>query len=106
MFLVNLPVGILCWLLMARFMPKTETHERNFDMFGFALLGSRSRHAIGLDRGEQNDWLQSWEIGSSSASPSPPAWMFIVHMVTSKHPLFERTMFADRNFATGCCSWR
>ena len=37
-FLVNLPVGILCILIMARFMPKTDTHERKFDMFGFALL--------------------------------------------------------------------
>ncbi len=37
-FLVNLPVGVLCALLMARYMPKTETHDRKFDMFGFALL--------------------------------------------------------------------
>src|SRR6476620_1290071 len=27
--------------------------------------------------------------------------MFVVHMATSKHPLFERTMFTDRTFATG-----
>jgi DHA2 family multidrug resistance protein len=27
--------------------------------------------------------------------------MFVVHMVTSKHPLFDRSMFKDRNFATG-----
>src|SRR4029079_4328855 len=27
-------------------------------------------------------------------------WMFVVHMVTAKHPLFERTLFTDRNFAT------
>jgi DHA2 family multidrug resistance protein len=26
--------------------------------------------------------------------------MFIVHMVTSEHPLFDRAMFKDRNFAT------
>ena len=61
-FLVNLPVGILCVLVMLRFMPKTETHDRKFDMFGFALLAI----ALGalqfcLDRGEQNDWFSSWE---------------------------------------------
>src|SRR5256885_572459 len=39
-FLVNLPVGIICLLLMLRFMPKTETHERKFDMFGFSVLQS------------------------------------------------------------------
>ena len=27
--------------------------------------------------------------------------MFVVHTLTAKHPLFERSMFADRNFATG-----
>jgi len=27
--------------------------------------------------------------------------MFVVQMVTAKHPLFDRSMFADRNFATG-----
>src|SRR5438552_7732703 len=37
-FLVNLPVGIICWLLLARFMPNTDKHERKFDMVGVALL--------------------------------------------------------------------
>jgi DHA2 family multidrug resistance protein len=101
-FLVNLPVGILCWLLMARFMPKTETHQRKFDMFGFILLGL---FLVGLqlflDRGEQNDWLSSWEIRIELGLAIAAAWMFIVHMITSKTPLFERSMFADRNFATG-----
>jgi DHA2 family multidrug resistance protein len=101
-FLVNLPVGILCWLLMARFMPKTQTHQRRFDMFGFALLGlALAGMQLFLDRGEQNDWLQSWEIRLELGLAIGASWMFIVHMVTSKHPLFERTMFADRNFATG-----
>ena len=101
-FLVNLPVGILCILIMMRFMPKTETHARKFDMFGFALLAI----ALGslqfcLDRGEQNDWFSSWETIIEAGLAVAAGWMFIVHMVTGKHPLFERSMFADRNFATG-----
>ena len=27
--------------------------------------------------------------------------MFVVHTLTSRAPLFERSMFKDRNFATG-----
>jgi DHA2 family multidrug resistance protein len=101
-FLVNLPVGVICLLLMLRFMPKTETHERKFDMFGFALLAI----ALGalqfcLDRGQQNDWFSSWETIIEAGLAIGAGWMFVVHMVTSKHPLFERSMFADRNFATG-----
>jgi MFS transporter, DHA2 family, multidrug resistance protein len=100
-FLVNLPVGILCILIMLRFMPKTETHQRKFDMFGFALLAI----ALGalqfcLDRGQQNDWFSSWETIIEAGLAVGAGWMFIVHMVTAKNPLFDRSMFADRNFAT------
>ena len=101
-FLVNLPVGVLCTLIMMRFMPKTDTHKRGFDVFGFALLAI----AIGglqmfLDRGEQKDWLESWEIIIELGLAIGAAWMFLVHIVTAKNPLFERSMFADRNFSTG-----
>src|SRR3954447_5293650 len=100
-FLVNLPVGILCILVMMRFMPKTETHDRKFDMFGFALLAI----ALGalqfcLDRGERNEWFASWETNIEAGLAIAAGWMFVVHMITAKHPLFERTMFTDRNFAT------
>src|SRR5437762_1754939 len=100
-FLVNLPVGVICALLMLRFMPKTETHERKFDMFGFALLAiSLGALQFCLDRGEQNDWFSSWETILEAGLAIAASWMFVVHMVTSKHPLFDRSMFADRNFAT------
>jgi DHA2 family multidrug resistance protein len=101
-FLVNLPVGIICALLMLRFMPRTETHERKFDLFGFALLGiALASLQLALDRGQQNDWFQSWETVIEVCVAIAAGWMFIVQMITSKHPLFDRSMFADRNFATG-----
>src|SRR5206468_3625623 len=53
-----------------------------------------------LDRGEQNDWFQSWETIVEAGLAVGAGWMFVVHMVTAKHPLFERAMFTDRNFAT------
>ena len=101
-FLVNLPVGIICALLMLRFMPKTETHQRKFDLFGFALLGiALGALQLFLDRGQQNDWFQSWETIIELGVAIAAGWMFIVQMMTAKHPLFDRSMFADRNFATG-----
>src|SRR4051794_3666569 len=100
-FLVNLPVGVICALLMLRFMPKTETHDRKFDLFGFALLGiALAALQLFLDRGQQNDWFQSWETLIELGVAIGAGWMFIVQMVTSEHPLFDRSMFADRNFAT------
>src|SRR4051812_21620585 len=90
-FLVNLPVGIICVFLMLRFMPKTETHERKFDLFGFALLGiALAALQLALDRGQQNDWFQSWETIVETGVAIGAGWMFVVQMITSKHPLFDR----------------
>jgi DHA2 family multidrug resistance protein len=101
-FLVNLPVGIICVLVMLRFMPRTETHQRKFDLFGFALLGiALCALQLFLDRGEQNDWFGSWETIVELGVAIAAGWMFLVQMITAKNPLFERSMFADRNFATG-----
>ncbi len=100
-FLVNLPVGILCILIMMRFMPTTETHKRKFDMFGFALLAiALASLQFCLDRGQQKDWFSSWEIILEAGLAIATGWMFLVHMITSNHPLFDRQMFKDRNFAT------
>jgi DHA2 family multidrug resistance protein len=101
-FIVNLPIGIACILLMSRFMPNTGTHRRKFDMFGFALLAiAVAALQFCLDRGEQNDWFSSWEIRIEAGIAIAAGWMFLVHMITGKHPLFDRSMFKDRNFATG-----
>ncbi len=101
-FLVNLPVGILCILIMSQFMPTTESHKRKFDMFGFALLAiALASLQFCLDRGEQKDWFSSWEIRIEAGLAIAAGWMFLVHMVTAKQPLFDRSMFKDRNFATG-----
>jgi DHA2 family multidrug resistance protein len=71
-------------------------------MFGFALLAiSLGALQFCLDRGEQNDWFSSWETIIEAGLAVGAGWMFVVHMVTAKHPLFDRTMFKDRNFATG-----
>jgi len=100
-FLVNLPVGILCILIMSQFMPEGEKHKRRFDMFGFGLLAiSLGALQFCLDRGQQNDWFSSWETNIEAGLAIAAGWMFMVHMVTAEHPLFDREIFKDRNFAT------
>jgi DHA2 family multidrug resistance protein len=101
-FLVNLPVGIVCTLLLLRYLPKGETQRRRFDMIGFALLAiAVGAFQLFLDRGQQEDWFDSWEIIVEAGVAAAAMWMFVVHIITDKAPLFERGMFADRNFATG-----
>src|SRR3954453_1800232 len=58
-FLVNLPVGVICTFLLLRFMPSAEIKKRGFDLFGFALLAlALGAFQIMLDRGADQDWFQ------------------------------------------------
>ena len=101
-FLVNLPVGVICTFMLLRYLPHTDKLRRKFDVLGFVLLAV----AVGalqlfLDRGQQEDWFDSWEIIVEVGVAIAAFWMFVVHTLTGREPLFERGMFADRNFATG-----
>jgi DHA2 family multidrug resistance protein len=99
-FLVNLPVGIVSTLLLIRYMPRTERSIRRFDLFGFALLAvALGSLQMMLDRGEQLDWFQSWEIQLELGLTVAGFWMFAVHLATAREPLFDPKMFRDRTFA-------
>ena len=99
-FLVNLPVGVLCTFMLVRYMPKGEVVRRGFDLFGFALLAlALGALQLMLDRGQQLDWFESWEIWLEAAVAGSCAWMFVIHLTTAKQPLFDPRMFVDRNFS-------
>ncbi|MCA1653495.1 MAG: MFS transporter, partial [Sphingomonadales bacterium] len=73
-----------------------------FDLFGFALLGlALAGLQLMLDRGEQLDWFASWEIRIEFGVAIAGAWMFAVHMLTGRNPIFDPSMFRDRNFVIG-----
>lgn len=100
-FIINLPIGVISALMLMRFLPSGHRTIRKFDLFGFALLAL----ALGglqmmLDRGEQQDWFASWEIWVELGLAIAAGWMFVIHMLTDDDPLFEGSMFADRNFST------
>jgi DHA2 family multidrug resistance protein len=99
-FLVNLPVGVLCTFLLIRTMPSAEVKKRSFDLFGFALLAvALGALQLMLDRGHQLDWFESWEICIEAGLCAAGAWMFVVHLTTGRQPLFDPKMFVDRNFS-------
>jgi MFS transporter, DHA2 family, multidrug resistance protein len=101
-FLVNIPVGLLAAMLMIRFLPATPKTKRRFDLFGFALIAlALAGLQMMLDRGEQLDWFESWEIWIECGLAIAGAWMFVVHMLTGRDPIFDPAMFRDRNFSAG-----
>ena len=101
-FLINLPIGIIAVLMMLRFLPAAPVVKRRFDLLGFFLIAL----ALGglqmmLDRGETLDWFESWEIWIECGLAIAGLWMFTVHMLTARDPIFDPRMFRDRNFAVG-----
>src|SRR5439155_1950949 len=100
-FIVNLPVGVLSVAMLLRYLPKTETQARRFDLFGFALLAlALGALQMMLDRGQQQDWFDSWEVWAEAGLVIAAGWMFLVHLMTTRDPLFEPGMFRDRNFVS------
>lgn len=101
-FIVNLPVGVLATIMLLRYMPRGEVRRRPFDLLGFALLAvALGALQMFLDRGEHQDWFESWEIVVEAGLAVAFLWMFAIHTLTAREPLFEKRMFADRNFSTG-----
>ncbi len=99
-FFVNLPVGVLSLAALVAFLPRRPQRKRPFDIAGFLLLAlALTAFQLLLDRGQQEDWLASAEIWAYLVATLSAAWMAVVHFATARNPMFDRALFADRNFA-------
>jgi DHA2 family multidrug resistance protein len=102
-FFINLPVGVLAFYGIARYMPESRPEGMKFDMFGFATLSL----AIGLlqlflDRGEQLDWFDSTEIRIEAIGCVIAFAFFIAHTFTTNTASFlNLALLRDRNFVSG-----
>lgn len=100
-FYVNVPVGAVCLLGLLLFLPEKPLARRDFDLFGFSLLAiGLAALQLMLDRGQHADWFSSIEIWIEGAIALCGLWMFTVHLVTARKPLFAPELFADRNFVS------
>ena len=98
-FYVNLPIGILSLAILIANLPYREQLTRRFDIFGFALLATAlCSFQLLLDRGQQADWFDSYEIWAYTFLCISATWMAVIHLGTAKNGLFDRLLFADRNF--------
>jgi DHA2 family multidrug resistance protein len=99
-FFVNLPVGIASLAILVTCLPRRPQRARRFDITGFVLLAlALTAFQLLLDRGAQEDWLASTEIWIYLLVMLSAAWMVVIHLATAPAPMFERALFADRNFA-------
>lgn len=101
-FYVNLPIGIITFAILWALLPVRETRARKFDLLGYAMLAiALAALQLLLDRGAGEDWFTSTEIWIETAVCIAAFWMFVVQMLTSKNPLFNRELLKDRNLLTG-----
>jgi MFS transporter, DHA2 family, multidrug resistance protein len=99
-FLVNVPVGILCVVMLLLYMPNTDIVRRRFDFFGFGMLalGVGALQML-LDRGAENSWFQSTETWIELGLVIAGFWVFVVHSLTAKQPFVDLRIFRDFNFS-------
>lgn len=101
-FYVNVPIGVACFVGLLVFMPRTELKARTFDLAGWVLVAiGLAALQLMLDRGSSQDWFGSAEIVIYLVVSLCALWMAVVHMLTSKHPLYPLALFKDTNFVIG-----
>jgi len=100
-FYINLPVGVLSFLLAARTVPDTPQRSRAMDWRGLVLLSvAICALQFTLDYGNQDDWFESRSIQIAVALCTLGFAAFIYHAITNRGPaLFHLDIFRDRNFA-------
>ncbi|MGH7041422.1 MAG: DHA2 family efflux MFS transporter permease subunit, partial [Acetobacteraceae bacterium] len=102
-FYVNLPFGVLATLGLIVFMPDARGQaSMRFDWIGFAALSMGiGALQLMLDRGQNQDWFSSGEIITEAVLAGLGCYLFLVHLLSAKHPFIRPSLFKDRNFASG-----
>jgi len=103
-FFINVPVGVVGWVLAARLVPRLRTHTHRFDWIGVALSGAGMFCLVfGIQEGHQYDW------GTITGVIS--VWGLIVvglvvlaaflgwQALNRIEPLVPLSLFGDRNFS-------
>jgi DHA2 family multidrug resistance protein len=98
-FFINVPVGIIAGIGIFAVMPKFPSVSRPFDGVGFiiiviALCGLQ----LALDRGTQEDWLESTEIIVELGVSAAAFWMLFFHLRRHPHAIIPAQLFHNRNF--------
>jgi DHA2 family multidrug resistance protein len=97
-FYVNLPIGIPALVLLWWLLPSRPIEGRRLDVTGFIWIGlALGALQLMLDRGQQKDWFDSWEILAEGIVVLSCLWVFLVHMRTTRNPLFNRSLFQNPN---------
>lgn len=103
-FYINVPVGIVSFLLALRFVPDTPMRARRMDWLGFGALAlAIACGQLVLDRGAGDDWFNSSFITLSTLLALAAFLAFVWKSVAGQgEPVFDLAVLKDRNFAVAC----
>lgn len=103
-FIVNVPVGVVAFVLAWRLVPRLETHAHRFDVLGVVLSAlGMFLLVFGIQEGQSYDWgliggwLPVWGVVGAGVVVLA---LFVWHQArTEDEPLLPLGLFRDRNFA-------
>jgi EmrB/QacA subfamily drug resistance transporter len=98
-FFVNIPVGILGFVLAVRNVPALSTNNHTFDWLGVALSGvGLFLLAFGIQEGHAHDWA-GWIIAMIVGGVVVLAAFVFWQSRNKQEPLVPLSLFRDRNFS-------
>lgn len=103
-FFVNLPVGVIGFVLAWVLVPKLPTHPHRFDLIGVVLSAlALFLIVFGLQEGEKYDWGAIWgpvSVWGLIITGVVVLVLFVVQQAfTRSEPLVPLELFRDRNFS-------
>ena len=98
-FFINLPVGVVGFVLAWILVPRLQTHEHRFDMVGVVLSAlGLFLIVFGLQEGQHYDWA-GWIWAMIAAGVVVMAVFIWQQAKTRSEPLVPLGLFRDRNFS-------
>ncbi|WP_158866561.1 DHA2 family efflux MFS transporter permease subunit [Leifsonia sp. AG29] len=103
-FFINVPVGIVAFILAMRLVPKLPTHSHDFDILGVILSAvGMFLLVFGIQEGDTYDWGVIWgpiTVWGLIISGIVVLAAFVVWQAfNKKEPLLPLPLFRDRNFS-------
>jgi DHA2 family multidrug resistance protein len=103
-FWINIPVGILAWVLASTFVePRNDRHpagRMDYWSLLFIAVGLGFLEVF-LNRGERLDWFQSNAVKAFAGLAALGLVLFLWRSLTAKQPLVDLRMFKLPEYASG-----
>ncbi|MGT2461444.1 DHA2 family efflux MFS transporter permease subunit [Sinomonas atrocyanea] len=98
-FFINVPIGVVAFVMAASLVPRLETHSHTFDWLGVLLSAAGMFFLVfGLQESNTYDW-NGWVWASVVAGVAFLVLFVIWQALNKKEPLLPLGLFKDRNFS-------